>query len=84
MLEADMDIKRILAERGTKHAWIANEIGISVSMFSLIMQGRSRFPPDKIDALHKIINRPPRRVPRSELVAAVEALYRNGRAEDAA
>jgi plasmid maintenance system antidote protein VapI len=53
-----MNIRDMIRERGLLQKWVAREIGIEPSAFSLMVNGEKPIPPDKISPLAKALRFP--------------------------
>lgn len=49
------DLREYIDGKGTKHAWIANQMGMCKVKFSLCLNGKARFSPKEEDKLYKVL-----------------------------
>jgi plasmid maintenance system antidote protein VapI len=60
-----MTLKQLIRQRGFRHDWIAEQIGVTQPCLSHAIAGRRALPPETIKPLARLLRVPPAEIERA-------------------
>lgn len=51
-------LRALIDARGLRHEWVARHAGISPSMLSMVLSGKRRLRPERLEALARVLQVP--------------------------
>lgn len=50
------ELKKLLEEKGTKHIWLAEKLGVNRALISMWLSGRAPIPEKHVPTIHKLLD----------------------------